>query len=87
MASPDISIPSLILCFLLLAVPLVISYRVKLHIVGKTINSVSRMTVQLFLVGVFLTYIFEPEQQGIESGMATGNGYGCKLYNYTQCRA
>jgi putative ABC transport system permease protein len=59
MASPDISIPSLILCFLLLAVPLVISYKVKLNVVGKTINSVSRMTVQLFLVGVFLTFIFE----------------------------
>jgi putative ABC transport system permease protein len=59
MASPDISIPSLVLCFLLLAVPLVISYRMKLRIVGKIINSVSRMTVQLFLVGVFLTYVFD----------------------------
>ena len=59
MASPDISIPSLVLCFLLLAVPLVISYRMKLRIVGKILNSVSRMTVQLFLVGVFLTYVFD----------------------------
>ncbi len=59
MTSPDISIPSLILCFLLLSVPLIISYRIKLHIVGKTINSVARMTIQLFLVGLFLTFVFE----------------------------
>ncbi|MGB9940030.1 ABC transporter permease [Methanosarcina sp.] len=59
MASPDISIPSLVLCFLLLSIPLVISYRMKLHIIGRTINSVTRMTVQLFLVGVFLTFIFD----------------------------
>lgn len=58
MASSDISIPSLILCFLLLAIPLAIDYRIKLQITEKTLNSVSRMTIQLFLVGVFLTYIF-----------------------------
>lgn len=59
MASPDISIPSLILCFLLLVIPLAISYRIKLHISRKTINAVARMTVQLGLAGVFLTYVFE----------------------------
>ena len=59
MASPDISITSLILCFLLLAVPLAINYRIKLQITEKILNSVLRMTIQLFLVGVFLTFIFE----------------------------
>jgi putative ABC transport system permease protein len=59
MASPDISITSLILCFLLLAVPLAINYRIKLQITEKILNSVSRMTIQLFLVGVFLTFIFD----------------------------
>jgi len=59
MASPDISIPSLILCFLLLLIPLIISSGMKLHITEKTINSVTRMTVQLFLVGVFLTFVFD----------------------------
>lgn len=59
MASPDISIPSLMLCFLLLAFPLAISYGIKLHISRKTIDAVTRMTVQLVLVGVFLTYVFE----------------------------
>lgn len=35
MASPDISIPSLILRFLLLALPLVINSRLKMYIAGK----------------------------------------------------
>jgi putative ABC transport system permease protein len=59
MATQDISIPSLISCFLLLAVPLLISYRMKLQITEKTVNSVTRMTVQLILVGVFLTFVFD----------------------------
>ncbi|WP_410508979.1 ABC transporter permease [Methanosarcina hadiensis] len=59
MASPDISITSLMLCFLLLAIPLAISYRIKLHISRKTIDAVTRMTVQLVLVGIFLTYVFD----------------------------
>jgi len=59
MASPDISISSLILCFLLLVIPLAISYRIKLQISRKTIDSVARMTVQLAMVGVFLTYVFD----------------------------
>ena len=59
MATQDISVPSLILCFLLLAIPLGISYRMKLHITEKTVNSVTRMTVQLILAGVFLTFVFD----------------------------
>jgi putative ABC transport system permease protein len=59
MTSPDISITSLILCFLLLTIPLIISYKMKLQIIGRTINSVARMTIQLFLVGIFLTFIFD----------------------------
>ncbi|HIH74932.1 MAG TPA: ABC transporter permease [Methanosarcina sp.] len=59
MASPDISIPSMILCFLLLSIPLAINYKIKLNLSRRTINSVTRMTVQLALVGVFLTFIFD----------------------------
>ena len=59
MTNPDISITSLILCFLLLTIPLIISYKMKLQIIGRTINSVTRMTIQLFLVGIFLTFIFD----------------------------
>lgn len=59
MASPDISITSLLLCFLLLIIPLAISYRIKLRISRATIDAVSRMTVQLVMAGVFLTYVFD----------------------------
>ena len=59
MTSPDISIPSLILCFLLLTIPLLINYRIKLGLAEKITGSVTRMTVQLTLVGVFLTFLFD----------------------------
>jgi putative ABC transport system permease protein len=59
MTSPDISIPSLILCFLLLTIPLLINYRIKLGLAEKIAGSVTRMTVQLTLVGVFLTFLFD----------------------------
>lgn len=59
MTSPDISISSLMLCFLLLVIPLAISYRIKLHISRTTIDAVARMTIQLVLAGVFLTYVFD----------------------------
>ncbi len=79
MASPDISITSLILCFLLLAVPLAINYRIKLQITEKILNSVLRMTIQLFLVGVFLTFIFELNNRILNLawllGMATVASY------------
>nr|WP_282680149.1 ABC transporter permease [Methanosarcina acetivorans] len=41
------------LCFLLLVIPLAISYRIKLHISRRTINAVARMTVQLRIAGIF----------------------------------
>lgn len=59
MQIPDISIPSLGLCFLLLAVPLLISRMIKLNLIQVTTTSVLRMTVQLGLVGVFLTFVFD----------------------------
>ena len=45
MASPDISITSLLLCFLLLIIPLAISYRIKLVFPGNN-RCGFRMTVQ-----------------------------------------
>lgn len=59
MEIPDISVLSLISCFLLLVIPLAISHAIKLHIIRVTAVSVTRMTAQLFLVGVFLTFIFD----------------------------
>ncbi|MCQ1535463.1 ABC transporter permease [Methanosarcina sp. KYL-1] len=59
MTSPDISVLSMVQCFLLLAIPLTISYLIKLHIIRVTTDSVARMTVQLLMVGVFLTFVFD----------------------------
>ncbi len=58
-ATPEITIISLILCFLLLAIPLAISYRIRLHIIKATASAVARMTSQLFLAGVLLTVVFD----------------------------
>ncbi|MDD4497863.1 MAG: ABC transporter permease [Methanosarcinaceae archaeon] len=59
MSSPDISVLSLGLCFLLLSLPLLISRAIKLEIGRATVVSISRMTVQLVLVGIFLTFVFD----------------------------
>ncbi len=72
MTSPDISISSLILCFFLLVIPLAISYRIKLHISRKTIDAVARMTVQLVLVGVFLTYVFDLNNRALNLAWVLG---------------
>ena len=58
-STPEITVLSLIMCFLLLSIPLVISYRIKLDIINTTASSVARMTSQLFLVGVLLTIVFD----------------------------
>lgn len=58
-ATPEITILALVLCFLLLAIPLAISYRMKLHIIKTTSSAVARMTSQLFLAGVLLTVVFD----------------------------
>lgn len=59
MPAADISYYSLALCFLLLLIPVALSYAVRLQITQSTLISAVRMTLQLFLVGIFLKYIFE----------------------------
>lgn len=59
MPTVDISVFSLALCFLLLLIPIALSYGVKLKLTYITLTSALRMTIQLFLVGLFLKYIFE----------------------------
>lgn len=59
METSDISYFSLALCFLLLLIPVALSFLVKLGISKTTVISVVRMTLQLFLVGIFLKYIFD----------------------------
>lgn len=59
MSAPEISNLALLFCFLLLLIPLVISVVFRLRILGSTLNSVVRMSIQLLLIGVFLKYLFE----------------------------
>ncbi len=58
MDTVDISLFSLSLAFVLLAVPVFLSRIYGLCLVGPLFNSIARMSVQLFLVGVFLKYLF-----------------------------
>ncbi|WP_440953656.1 ABC transporter permease [Methanococcoides sp. FTZ1] len=59
MDAVDIGYLSLVACFLLLAIPLLVSHYLKLGIIHETVVSASRMIVQLAFVGVFLTLLFE----------------------------
>ncbi len=59
MGAVEISLSGLLLGFLLLIIPLAISYRFRLGMVKTTLWSIGRMSIQLTLVGVFLEYIFE----------------------------
>jgi len=54
----DISIFSLVLTFLLLAVPVFLSLIFNIGLIKPLINSVARMSIQLILIGVFLKYLF-----------------------------
>jgi putative ABC transport system permease protein len=54
----DISNTSLILCFLLLVIPIIISRKIRLELEKNTLEAVLRMSIQLFLVGLFLNFIF-----------------------------
>jgi len=58
MGAVEISFTGLLLGFLLLVIPLAISYWFKLGMSKTTLWSIGRMSVQLALVGVFLEYIF-----------------------------
>jgi len=54
----DISSVSLLFAFLLLTVPLLLSHFFGLGLVKPLFISVARMSIQLFLIGVFLKYLF-----------------------------
>jgi putative ABC transport system permease protein len=55
----DISFFSMILCFLLLLIPMVISHFLRLNLLRSILSSVSRMTFQLAFIGIFLTFLFD----------------------------
>lgn len=59
MGSKDLSTLSLILALLLLIIPLLFNYYLSLNIGKRIVIAVARMCIQLFLIGIFLSYIFE----------------------------
>lgn len=59
MGAQNITWLSLGLCFALLVIPLTMFLLFKVKLVKVTVWSVFRMSVQLLLVGLFLTYLFE----------------------------
>jgi putative ABC transport system permease protein len=59
MSATDITLTGMAFCFLLLMIPVLISYHLNLKLIGSTLESASRMTVQLAFVGFFLTFVFE----------------------------
>ncbi len=59
MSATDITPAGMAFCFLLLLIPVLISYHLNLKLINSTIESAFRMTVQLALAGFFLTFVFE----------------------------
>lgn len=55
----EISYTALAFAFLLLIFPIALTAVFRLRLFGQIAVSIARMTVQLLLVGLFLTYIFE----------------------------
>jgi putative ABC transport system permease protein len=58
METVNISIFSLVLTFLLLAVPVLLSLIFNIGLIKPLFNSVARMSIQLILIGIFLKYLF-----------------------------
>jgi len=59
MGNIELNYGSLSIAFLLLAIPLALSFKYKLKIEKPIIYSTLRMTIQLILVGYYLKYLFE----------------------------
>lgn len=57
--APDISVYSLFLCSVLVLIPLIIGILFRLKIIKSIFVAVIRMSVQLFLAGLYLKYLFE----------------------------
>ena len=58
METIDLSVFSLGLTFLLLAVPVILSLVYGLGLIKSLFYSAARMTIQLVLIGIFLKYLF-----------------------------
>lgn len=68
MGAHDISLLSLGLSFLLLAVPLSLFIVLKVRLTRRALWSAGRMAVQLALVGVFLEYLFKLDNSLVNIG-------------------
>ena len=58
MEPQDITIFSLFLCFLLLLIPVFLNFVLRLGIIKSTLISLARMSIQLFLMAIYLKYLF-----------------------------
>ncbi len=54
----DISLSQLLIGYLLLLIPIWLLYNYKTGLVKDTLLSVTRMTIQLFLIGIYLEFLF-----------------------------
>ena len=59
MQTYEIGVIGLFFTFLLLFIPVLISYYLDLKLISSTIESAIRMVLQLAFVGIFLTFLFE----------------------------
>jgi len=59
MGPQDIALTSLLVCLALLIIPLSLSILIKLKLIRKTLFAVVRMSVQLFLMAIYLNYLFK----------------------------
>ena len=58
MGTIDISIGSLLMGLLLMAIPVFFLWKYNTGLVRSTITGLARMVVQLFMVGLYLKYLF-----------------------------
>src|SRR6056297_2252977 len=63
----DISYFNLFLGYLLLIIPIIVFYHYKTHLVKDSLVAVLRMTIQLFVVGLYLEILFEYNNAWINS--------------------
>lgn len=68
MSVPDLSITSLIAAFSLLIIPIALSIWLKLGIVKEIIIAATRMGVQLFFAGIYLSWLFKYNNPWINIG-------------------
>lgn len=68
MHAQDINLFHLAIGFLLLLIPIIILYRYRTGLLKPMIISVIRMTLQLFMVGFYLKYLFEWNNHWVNIG-------------------